>query len=57
MRDESFTPPLIPEWIEASNLLWPQLQKAIVGDKTSQQALDDAAKQVEAMMDDAGYYK
>jgi multiple sugar transport system substrate-binding protein len=57
MRDESYTPPLIPEWIEASNLIWPQLQKAIVGDKSSQQALDDAAKAVEAMMDDAGYYK
>jgi len=57
MRDESYTPPLIPEWIEASNLIWPQLQKAIVGDKSSQQALDDAAKAVTAMMDDAGYYK
>ncbi|GGP26522.1 ABC transporter substrate-binding protein [Silvimonas amylolytica] len=57
MREDSFTPPLIPEWVEVSNSIWPELQKAIVGDKTSKQALDDAAKKVEALMDDAGYYK
>ncbi|TPW27494.1 sugar ABC transporter substrate-binding protein [Martelella alba] len=50
------TPPLIPEWIEVSNVLWPQLQAAIVGEKTAQEALDDAAKQATQIMEDAGYY-
>ena len=39
---EARTPPLIPQWIEVSNVLWPQLQAAIVGEKTAQEALDYA---------------
>ena len=57
MQDDAFTPPLTPEWIEASNALWPELQKAIVGEKTSKQALDDAAKKVLLVMKDAGRVK
>ena len=57
MQDDAFTPPLTPEWIEASNALWPELQKAIVGEKTSKQALDDAAKKVLVVMQDAGRVK
>jgi multiple sugar transport system substrate-binding protein len=51
---EARTPPLIPQWIEVSNVLWPQLQAAIVGEKTAQQALDDAASEATIIMEDAG---
>jgi multiple sugar transport system substrate-binding protein len=56
MAEDAFTPPLVPEWIEVSNVLWPELQAAIVGDKTPQQALDDAAAEADEIMMDAGYY-
>jgi multiple sugar transport system substrate-binding protein len=56
MAEDAFTPPLIPEWIEVSNVMWPQIQAAILGDKTAQQALDDAAAAVDEIMRDAGYY-
>jgi len=55
MAEDAFTPPLIPEWIEVSNVLWPQLQAAIVGDKTPQEALDAAAEAAAEIMKDAGY--
>ncbi|ABM58026.1 extracellular solute-binding protein [Verminephrobacter eiseniae] len=54
MAEDAFTPPLIPEWIEASNAIWPELQKALIGEKTGKQALDDAANKVLAIMQDAG---
>jgi multiple sugar transport system substrate-binding protein len=55
MAEDAFTPPLIPEWIEVSNVLWPELQAAIVGDKTAQEALDTAAEAAAEIMADAGY--
>lgn len=55
MAEDSFTPPLIPEWIEVSNALWPRLQAAIVGDMTAQEALDAAARDARIIMEDAGY--
>ena len=55
MAEDAFTPPLIPEWIEVSNVIWPKLQAAIVGDKTAQEALDDAAAEAATIMQDAGY--
>ncbi|TGU69892.1 sugar ABC transporter substrate-binding protein, partial [Mesorhizobium sp. M00.F.Ca.ET.186.01.1.1] len=39
----AFPVPQTPEWIEISNAVYPELQAAILGDKTSKQALDDAA--------------
>ncbi|HLV82678.1 MAG TPA: extracellular solute-binding protein, partial [Devosia sp.] len=48
------TPPLIPQWIEVSNVLWPQLQAAIVGEKTAQEALDKAAEDARIILEDAG---
>lgn len=48
------TPPLIPQWIEVSNVLWPQLQAAIVGEKTAQEALDQAADDARVILEDAG---
>ncbi|WP_246003911.1 ABC transporter substrate-binding protein [Histidinibacterium lentulum] len=55
MAEDAFTPPLIPEWIEVSNVLWPRLQAAIVGDQTAQEALDQAADEARIVMEDAGY--
>jgi multiple sugar transport system substrate-binding protein len=55
MAEDSFTPPLIPEWIEVSNVLWPKLQAAIVGDMTAQAALDAGAKEAAVIMHEAGY--
>ncbi|WP_417581019.1 ABC transporter substrate-binding protein [Pelagibacterium sp.] len=52
--DEARTPPLIAQWIEVSNVLWPELQAAIVGEKDAQQALDDAAQEATYIMEDAG---
>lgn len=51
---EARTPPLVPEWIEVSNVLWPQLQAAIVGEKTAQEALDQAADEARIILEDAG---
>lgn len=55
MSEDAFTPPLIPEWIEVSNALWPRLQAAMVGDMTPQEALDTAAEEALFIMEDAGY--
>lgn len=55
MAEDAFTPPLIAEWIEVSNELWPRLQAAIVGDMTAQAALDAAAREALEIMEDAGY--
>ncbi len=55
MSEDAFTPPLIPEWIEVSNELWPRLQAAMLGDMTSQEALDAAAREALIIMEDAGY--
>ena len=55
MSEDAFTPPLIPEWIEVSNVLWPRLQAAIVGDMTAEEALNEAAEEALMIMEDAGY--
>lgn len=51
------TPPLVPQWIEVSNVLWPELQAAIVGQKTPKEALDTAAAKAKQIMEDAGVLK
>jgi multiple sugar transport system substrate-binding protein len=55
MAEDAFTPPLIEPWIEVSNEIWPQLQAAILGEKTPQEALDEAADAAREIMEDAGY--
>lgn len=55
MSEDAFTPPLIEPWIEVSNEIWPQLQAAILGEKTPQEALDAAAAAAREIMEDAGY--
>ena len=55
MSEDAFTPPLIPEWIEVSNVLWPRLQAAIVGEMSAEEALNEAAEEARVVMEDAGY--
>ena len=55
MQNDAFTPPLIPEWIEVSNEIWPRLQAAIVGDMSAEDALNEAADEARIIMEDAGY--
>ncbi|RUU30802.1 MAG: sugar ABC transporter substrate-binding protein [Mesorhizobium sp.] len=50
----AFAVPQTPEWIEISNAVYPELQAAILGDKTSKQALDDAAAKATQILEDAG---
>jgi len=51
------TPPLIAEWLPMSNVLYPILQKIILGDVEPKKGLDDAQVAVKKLMTDAGYYK
>ncbi|MEP3437306.1 MAG: sugar ABC transporter substrate-binding protein [Hoeflea sp.] len=46
--------PQSASWIEISNAVYPELQAAILGDKTTQQALDAAAAKATAILEDAG---
>ena len=52
----AFPVPTTPYWIEASNLIYPELQAAILGDKTVDQALQDAADALDEMMQENGVY-
>ncbi|MBL4876293.1 MAG: extracellular solute-binding protein, partial [Cohaesibacteraceae bacterium] len=52
----AFAVPPIPEWTETTNLVFPELQAAIVGDKTVKEALDDAMAAVDELMRESGYY-
>jgi len=57
MAEDAFTPPLIEPWIEVSNVIWPNLQKGILGEMDPQAALNDAAAKAKVIMEDAGYIK
>jgi len=50
------TPPLVAEWLPASDIVYPIVQAIILGDKEPKAGLDEAAAKVEAMMKDRGYY-
>ncbi len=52
----AFPVPQIPEWGEVVNVTYPELQAAIVGDKTAKQALDAAVAAVDKIMKENGYY-
>ncbi len=56
-KEDYKTPPLIAEWLPMSNIVYPILQKIILGDVQPKAGLDDAVTQVQKMMKDAGYYK
>jgi multiple sugar transport system substrate-binding protein len=48
--------PKTPYWIEASNLVYPELQAAILGDKTVDEALQAASDAVDGLMRENGVY-
>ncbi|QDY71504.1 ABC transporter substrate-binding protein [Qingshengfaniella alkalisoli] len=52
--DGAFAVPQTASWIEISNAVYPELQAAILGDKTAQEALDDAADEATMILEDAG---
>lgn len=52
----AFPVPPTPYWIEAGNLIFPELQAAILGDKTVDQALQDASDAVDGLMKENGVY-
>jgi multiple sugar transport system substrate-binding protein len=56
-KEDYKTPPLIAEWLPMSNVVYPILQKIILGDVTPQAGLDDAVAQTKDLMTKAGYYK
>ena len=56
-QEDFKTPPLIAEWLPMSSVLYPILQKIILGDVAAKAGLDDAVAQVKKLMTDAGYYK
>jgi len=50
----AFPVPKTAEWIEISNAVYPELQAAILGDKTSKEALDAATAKATGILEDAG---
>lgn len=52
----AFPAPQTPYWIEATNLIYPELQAAILGDKTVDEALSEASEAVDEMMQENGVY-
>ncbi|SLN62673.1 ABC transporter substrate-binding protein [Roseisalinus antarcticus] len=52
--ETAFPVPQTPSWIEITNVLYPELQAAILGDKTPQEALDEAADEATMILEDAG---
>jgi multiple sugar transport system substrate-binding protein len=52
----AFPVPKTPYWIEASNLIYPELQAAILGDKTVDEALQSASDAVDGLMRENGVY-
>jgi len=56
MSKDFTTPPLLPEWFEISTALFPRLQAIMLGDIEVEAGLNEAAREVEEIMSDAGYY-
>ena len=52
----AFAVPQTEYWIEATNLIFPELQAAILGDKSVDDALQDASDAVDEMMQENGVY-
>ncbi len=54
--EHAFPAPKTPYWIEATNVIYPELQAAILGDKTSAEALETASEAVDEIMLENGVY-
>lgn len=52
--ETAFPVPPTPSWIEITNVLYPELQAAILGDKSPQDALNEAADEATMVLEDAG---
>ncbi|WP_159589019.1 ABC transporter substrate-binding protein [Chelativorans xinjiangense] len=52
--EHAFPVPQTASWIEISNAVYPELQAAILGDKSAEQALNDAAEKATEILEDAG---
>lgn len=50
LSEDFMTPPLIAEWIPASNILFPKLQSIILGEKDPKATLDQAAVEINKML-------
>jgi len=48
--------PKIPEYVELADILGTAASEVVAGTKTAEEALNDAQKQIEQIMEDAGYY-
>jgi maltose-binding protein MalE len=44
--------PLIPSWPELDALIHPEIQLAVAGQKSAQQALDDAGAQITPLLEE-----
>jgi len=57
ISEDFTTPPLIADWLAVSNIVFPAVQEIIITPDIDVQArLDQAAQDVEELLDDAGYY-
>ncbi len=54
LSEDFQTPPLIAEWIPSSNILFPKIQSAILGEISPKTALDEAAVEVNKQLSAAG---
>ncbi|MFK8083141.1 MAG: extracellular solute-binding protein [Granulosicoccus sp.] len=54
--EHAFPAPKTPYWIEATNVIYPELQAAILGDRTSAEALEIASEAVDEIMQENGVY-
>jgi multiple sugar transport system substrate-binding protein len=57
LAEDAYPVPHIAQWIEVSNIAYPEFQAAILGQKTPKEALDAAAKKATQIMEDAGLLK
>jgi multiple sugar transport system substrate-binding protein len=57
LEGEVKTTPQIPEYAQVDDIIGVACSKVIAGAMSAKDALDDAAKKVELLMRDAGYYK
>lgn len=53
LSEDFRTPPVMAEWVPASNILFPKIQSVILGEQSAKKALDDAAYQVNKLLDES----
>jgi ABC-type glycerol-3-phosphate transport system substrate-binding protein len=52
LSEDFITPPLIPQWIPASNLLFPRIQSIMTGDIDAKKALNEAADEIDKLLEE-----